>query len=52
MQDEEQFQRLNAQQGVKGGNDKFDVCVPQANISSTPLKLKGSMKLDPICYIN
>lgn len=56
MQDEEQFWRLDTQQGVKDGDDKFYVCVPQVNCSSsnnnTPLKPKGSVRLDPICCIN
>lgn len=45
MQDEEQFWRLDTQQGVKDGDAKFDVCVPQVNSNSsnnnTPLKLKA-----------
>lgn len=57
MQNEEQFWRLDTQQGVKDGDDKFYVCVPQVNCSSssssnTPLKLKGSVRLDPICCVN
>lgn len=56
IQDEEQFWRLDTQQGVKDGDDKFYVCVPQVNCSSsnnnTPLKLKDSVRLDPICCIN